>query len=292
MWRGIKAFVAEVAFWLFFVGMLALMHIVDSKLFELPEGLTHIANAMPRIMYPIYYGVLGLRILWSFEIKFPEPRKMGIILLVPTVLLLVVVKSFEFPAIGFLKTQYVAIFLLVFLVVLVFACASQILAANDAEMQKTPEAGGLAGKVADEPLKKSLSWICYQNGDARNRELADAIKSSFWILLLICIGCNSVIGLVYFTKYGSFSEIQLPKIVIPTVIYWVAIFFVFLRVNGKSWAPNIDADKKLRQAFGANYDGQLDWELKTKSLGDLVGENWFVRMYAQFTGDNSDEKKS
>lgn len=120
-----------------------------------------------------------------------------------------------------------------------------------------------------------------RNDDHRNRELM--VVARFWIklLLLIFICIYLFIGWLDLSDQKSPGGWDLMRVAIYTVISWGCFIYALVSANRKSWAPNIDADRKLRKAFGAKYDAQLDRELETKSLKKLFGEDWFIRMFEQ-----------
>jgi|GEM_PF-1740639 len=291
--RGkLKAFIESGIYWVFLIGTLVFMHVAESEIFDLPESIQAFADGIPRIVYPVFYSVLGLYVLRPFHREIREPRKLALILGILFVILLAFVKYADLPTIGFLNFQYLGVFLSIIVSGVIAACASAVMAAHDAEKSDVPQTGALKGRVSSAPLNKGLSWLWCRNEDHRNRELMDAAKSLVRLLFLMFIGINvwMVAGDLY--RGASHDGSFVMDIAFPTVLCWAAATYVLVSVNGKNWAPNIDADRKLRLAFGANYDAQLDRELETKSLRRLLGENWFVRTYTQLKDAEPDNKRS
>lgn len=138
--------------------------------------------------------------------------------------------------------------------------------------------------MTDIRLSKDWSWLRWRNDDNRNRKLVGAIKSVIGVLFLICIGGNIFIGLLNLINQDSSSQSLLTNIAIPSVFYWALVIIMMAHMNKKYWAPSIDADHQLRKALGKKYDIQLDKQLETKSLKNLLDENWFVRIYTHKIG--------
>ena len=176
--------------------------------------------------------------------------------------------------------HYVVVFINTVLVGLLFVCINQVFAELGERSRERVEFEGLKD-IDTAPLRLSFSWFLGVSDDVRNRQLVDKIKYGIVILLLLFAGVNIFLGLLKFSYSSNESEGLLMEIGLLSLMFWIMLIFVFVHVNRKYWAPSIDADKKLREAFGAEYDLELDKQLETKSIKDLVDEKWFIRMYTR-----------
>lgn len=141
-------------------------------------------------------------------------------------------------------------------------------------------------KMDEHQLKKDWSWYWRPQEDARNRDLALALKTTVRMLMLMFVSGNIFIGVLSVVIPSNFNENPLVGIGVPLLGFWVVAIFVLSRVNKTSWSASIDADKRLRQALGEKYDAALEKQLETKSLRNLVDENWFISEYSRHLGSS------
>lgn len=277
MWGKLKA-VGEYIYWMVFVGLLVLLHLADSEMFQLSDGLQSMADNFPRLVYPIFYGALVIRLLVRYPVKFKKPKRAVRVLVALFAALFILVKFADLPTIGILNMQYVALFMMLVVGGLAFGTFED----TRAKVDTSGMDSDIDGTIADAPLRKDFSWLWRDNADDRNRELAYKMKLGIWILLAVFIGIFFFVSWQCSDVQAS-SEMDRVGNAILAVMIWSCVAFALASQNRKSWAPNIDADKKLRQLFGAKYDRQLDKQLETSSLTKLLSEDWFVRMYAELT---------
>ena len=281
MWITILRFFESAIAWLIVIGSLVLLHIVDSQLLYVPDFIARIANQIPREIYPFFYGALTIYALRPVQLKLTEkPLKKAFVFGTMAIILISLVKYADLPSIGMLNTRYVAIFLIVIFGTLTAICVARIIESQEAQKSEVPDTSLLEAKVAYDQLRTDLSWLWSQNNDSRNMELVQLLKFAMLVFILIALGGAILAYLLQLKLHEPSDEDFLGNIIIITVILWGIMFYAVAKVNRKYWAPNIDADKKLRKALGSQYDTELDQQLKTKSLKNLIDENWFIRMYS------------
>jgi len=284
VWVKIKTYVQRVIPWSFVTGLLVLMHIVDSKAFEVPDTIVQFTNEIPRVWYPILYGVLCIFALGPLQSKISqEPLKKARVLFVLFFIILLAVVFFDLPNAGGLNTQYVGIFLLTILGLQSLVFLSRVIEIRSLQQRETSDADLIEAKVIDDRLRTDLSWLWAQNNDSRNAELVRPLKSAMLVIIPIVLGSAILVFLLQLRLPELSDEDLLRNTIIATVIVWGIMFYGLAKVNKKYWAPNIDADKKLRKALGSQYDTELDRQLETKSLKNLLDENWFIHEYSQVT---------
>lgn len=138
MWGEVKEFFGKAFFWIFNIGLLTLLHVVDGQVFDVPEAINRFLEPLPRIWYPLLYGTLGLYIVNPFQMKIVNPIKTGRLFICLFLLLLLAVLFVDIPSIGGLNIRYVAVFVLMMLGGFVLACAARILEASEEQMRKSP----------------------------------------------------------------------------------------------------------------------------------------------------------